>query len=72
MIVGKAAVIGPVPILGRHNQVEASLQAIDRWHDLIAFRDCQRPAGNKVVLDVYQDECVHAHSSKLNPSFLSC
>ena len=53
MIFGEAAVCRRVPILGYDNQLETSLQAIDQRHDLIPLGDCQRPAGNKVVLNVY-------------------
>ena len=74
MIGGKAAVLGRVPVLRGHHQVELGLDAVDDLDDPIALRHRQRTAGAEVVLHVNDNQRFHPssdQSSKRNPCLTS-
>jgi hypothetical protein len=52
---GKAAVIGWMPILGRDDHIEASLQFICKWNDFVTLWHRQCAAGQKVILKIDED-----------------
>ena len=56
MVLGKAGMIGRVPVLGQHHRVEIGHQVIDRGHDFIAARDGQPAAGTEIGLHVDDDQ----------------
>src|SRR5262249_49920736 len=55
VICGKTAVIGRMPILGRHDQIEASLQFICKRDDLITMRNRQGATREKINLKIDED-----------------
>ena len=62
MLTGERAVVGRVPVLRRHNQIELRHQPIrDRDH-LVAIRHRQRAAGQKIDLNIDHDQSVHSAS----------
>src|SRR3954451_25298672 len=59
VICGEAAVIGWMPIFGRDDEIEASLQSICKRHNLIAVRHGYSAAGQKVIVNVDENQRVH-------------
>src|SRR5687768_13772634 len=64
----ETAVIGRMPILRGDHQRELRLKLIRDRNDLISLRHGERAAREKVVLNIYQDQCFHKvlASSDLN------
>jgi len=52
MIFGKTAVVGRMPILGRDDEIEASLQFIRKRYDLITMRYRQGAARHEIILKI--------------------
>lgn len=59
MIDREAAVIGRMPVLRGHHEVEVGQQPVHHRHDGVAIRHGERTAGEEVVLDVHEDERLH-------------
>src|SRR4029077_6152883 len=59
VVCGEAAVVGWMPIFGRDDEIEASLQFICKRDDLITMRHCQRAARQKIILEIDEDQRVH-------------
>src|SRR5215467_10271665 len=59
MICRKAAVIARMPIFRGEDQVEMVLQFIGNRNDFVAVRDSQSAAGQKIVLQIDDDQRVH-------------
>ena len=57
VLAGKAAVIGRMPVLCRHDQIKPVDHVVRHRHNLISFRNGQCAAGQKVVLDINKDKC---------------
>jgi hypothetical protein len=55
VICGKAAVVGRMPVFGRDDEVETSLQFICKRDDLITMRHRQGAARHKIILKVDED-----------------
>ena len=55
VICGKTAVIRWVPVFCRNNQIESLLQFVRKRDDLIAVRDGQRTARQKIILKIDED-----------------
>jgi hypothetical protein len=55
MICGEAAVIGRMPIFGRHDQIETSLHFIGNRNDFITVRHRQGAARQKIILKINED-----------------
>ena len=55
MICGKTAMIGRMPILGRDNKIEASLQFVCKRDDLITMWHRQGAARQKIILKIDED-----------------
>src|SRR5512133_758164 len=72
VICGKTAVIRRMPIFGRDDEIEASLQFICKRDNLITMRYRQGAARQKIILKIDEDQCVHlVWSSVLCTSFTS-
>lgn len=59
MIGRETSVIGRVPILRSHDEIEGLLELIDDRDDAVALRNGESAAGDEVVLNIDQDECFH-------------
>ena len=57
---GERAVVGRMPVAGRHHEVEPVRDRVQRRADLVAALHGQRPAGREVVLEVDDQQRVHA------------
>ena len=55
MIFGKTAVVGRMPILGRDDKIEASLQFICKRYDFVTMRHRQGAARQKIILKIDED-----------------
>jgi hypothetical protein len=55
VVCGKAAVVGRMPIFGRDDKIEASLQFICKRYDLITIRHRQGAARQKIILKIDED-----------------
>ena len=55
VVCGEAAVIGRMPVFGRDNEIEASLQLICKGDDLITMRQRQGAARQKIILKIDED-----------------
>ncbi|GMV97265.1 MAG: hypothetical protein AMXMBFR83_16230 [Phycisphaerae bacterium] len=69
--------IGRMPILRRHHQLEAGHQSVGDRDHLIPARNRQGPTGKKVVLNVHQDQGFHEAHDNVNrsialPPFHAC
>src|SRR5436190_1831582 len=62
VIRGEAAVARRMPILCRDHELEAILQFIDKRNDFVAARHGQRAAGQKIVLNIDNDQRLHVGS----------
>ena len=56
VLLGKALVIGGMPVLGSHHQVERGHHAVGYLDDLVALRNREVSAGQEVVLNIDEDE----------------
>src|SRR5688500_6974614 len=64
MIRGKAAVFRWVPVLRCDDEIEERLQPIRHRNNLVASRHRERAAGQEVILNINQDECIHGEKSQ--------
>src|SRR5947207_1020133 len=64
MIRGETTVIGRMPILCGKNQRETLLQFVGQRNDFVTVRDRQRPAGQKIVLKIDNDQRIHSTRSR--------
>ncbi len=55
VVCGEAAVVGRMPIFGRDDEIEASLQFICKRDDLITMRHRQGAARQKIILKIDED-----------------
>ena len=55
VVCGEAAVVGRMPIFGRDDEIEASLQFICKRDDFITMRYRQGAAGQKIILKIDED-----------------
>jgi len=55
VICGEAAVVGRMPIFGRDDEIEASLQFICKRDDFIPMRHHQGAAWQKIILKIDQN-----------------
>ena len=60
MVSGEAPVVGGMPVLGGDDEIEARLIFIGHRDHFVSARHGQSSAGKEVVLDVDQNESVHA------------
>src|SRR5438552_12921002 len=75
VVCSEAAVVGRMPIFGRDDEIEASLQFIGKRDDLITVRGGQRAAWQKIILKIDEDQRVRSeeHTSELqSPDHLVC
>ncbi len=63
MLAGKTLMVRRVPILGGDDQGKPRHQLVRHRHNLIAPRHRQRPARQKVVLNVDQYQCLQETAS---------
>jgi hypothetical protein len=55
VVCGEAAVVGRMPIFGRDDEIEASLQFICKRDDLITMRHRQGAARYEIILKIDED-----------------
>jgi hypothetical protein len=71
MIGGEATVVARVPVLGRDDEIEARQQLEHGRNDLVAFIHAQRPARQKVGLQIDDDQrafMIHVRGGVYAPS----
>jgi hypothetical protein len=59
MVCGKAPMVGWVPVLRRNDQIEALLLFVGNTDHFISLRHGQGPTGEKVILNIDQDQSIH-------------
>ena len=59
MIGGETAVVCRMPILRGDDQRKHGLQPVRDGNDQISLRHSEGATGQKVVLNINQDECIH-------------
>ncbi len=59
MICGEAAVVRRMPVFGRDDEIKLSLQFVGEGNDFITVRHWQRPAWQKIILKINNDQCSH-------------
>ena len=55
----EAAVVGGMPVAGRHDRFEAGRQGVGHRYRRVAVGDGQRAAGHEVVLQINDDQRIH-------------